>query len=278
VKSGGFTKASQTIGIAQSALSISVKILEDETGITLLDRNHRKLKLTAEGEIFLKRAESIIGQVNALHHEMEELKGLVQVTLKVGIPGMLATHHFPAKLSKFRELYPNLKISIFSDGAKKLEEMLCAGLLDAAILGGNKLSSALSWKPLLKDEMVACVSNSHHLAKRKQITIQELAEEPLFLFQEGNYQRELISNAFKEKDLSPQILFETNLTSLLKTMTAEGGGVCTLLKMAIDTPKLIPIPLQPAIEINAVIAWQAKSYVGLATNAFIEFLLDESRP
>lgn len=60
VKCGSFTKASENLRIAQSALSIAVKNLEDETGIILIDRNLRQLTLTAEGKIFVNGAENII--------------------------------------------------------------------------------------------------------------------------------------------------------------------------------------------------------------------------
>ena len=277
VKCGGFTKASEALGIAQSALSITVRKLEDDIGIILIDRNVRKLTLTAEGEVFMDRAEQIIGRVNALYHEMEEFKGLVRGALQIGIPGMLATHYFPEKITEFRERYPNLQISIYSDGAKKLEAMLCAGRLDVAILGEECLSPELTWKQLLNDEMVACVGRSHRLAKTASLTIRELAQETLFLFQEGNYQRAMIDEAFGNMGKQPDIAFETNLTSLLKAMTAKGGGVCTLLKMAAeDSADLVPIPLKPTLEITAGIAWRTNAYLSLAAKAFIDFLIEKS--
>lgn len=275
VKNGGFTKASEALGIAQSALSIAVKNLEEEVGITLIDRNYRKLTLTSEGKAFLSRADDITRQVNALRYEMEELKGLVRGTLTVGIPGMLATHYFPDRISKFQDKYPDLHISIFSDGAKKLEGMLCEGKLDVAILGEKDLPQELTWIPLLRDEVVACVARSHRLALKNEITIQELARENLFLFLEGNYQRAIIMEAFNKIGQKPKISFETNLSSLLKTMSAKGSGVCTLLSMAVDSPDLVPISLRPTIEITAGIAWRSKSYVPLASKAFIEFLTEE---
>lgn len=270
----GFTKASEVLGIAQSALSIAVKNLEEEIGIILIDRNHRKFTLTAEGEVFTIKAAEILSQVGSLQHEMEELKGLVRGTLRVGIPGMLATHYFPEKISQFREQYPGLKISITSDGAKKLEEMLCDGHLDIAILGEENLPPELNWKPLLCDEMVACVASSHPFSSKKEITIQELAQETLFLFKEGNYQRAILTDAFEKTNLEPAIAFETNLTSLLKSMTASGTGICTLLRMAVDTSALVAISLKPRINISAGIAWRSKSYLSLASKAFIDFLIE----
>lgn len=274
VKSGGFTKASESLGIAQSALSIAVKKLEEEAGVTLIDRNQRKLALTSEGAVFLKRANAILDQIGTLHQEMADLKDLVRGELKIGIPGMLATHYFPPRIAAFRELYPSLKISVYSEGAKKLESMLCNGLLDAAIIAHGNLPKELVWKPLLTDEMVVCVAPDHHLANRKQISIRELAKEPLFLFQEGNYQRAIIAKAFEDIGCKPKVSFETNLTSLLKTMTAKGGGACTLLRMAVDSSDLVAIPLKPTLEVSAGIAWREKSYLPLATKAFIDFLLE----
>lgn len=272
---GGFTKASESLGIAQSAISIAVKKLEEDINIPLLDRSQRKLTLTSEGAAFVKGARNILEQVDSLYREMDEFKALVQGELKIGIPGMLATHYFPSKISAFREHYPQLKISVFSEGAKKLETMLCQGFLDAAIIADESLPEELTWQPLLTDEIVACVGRGHHLAGRNSVSLSELANETLFLFREGNYQRAVLSKAFEDLGRQPNIAFETNLTSLLKTMTSTDGGVCTLLRMAVDTPGLIAIPIEPTLHVNAGIAWRKGSYVPLATKAFIDYLIED---
>lgn len=274
---GGFSKAAVTLNIAQSALSTSVKKMEDELGITLINRNERTLALTLEGEAFIEKAKSILGQVEGLYQEMEEYRGVVRGELHIGIPGMLATHYFPNVLDTFRAQYPGLRITVYSEGSKKLEEMLLKKQLDLAIIADDHLPEAIEWQLLLEDEIVACVSSNHRLAMMENITIEELAKEPLFLFCKGNYQRAVLERKFDALGFTPNVSFETNLTTLLKNVTANGGGLCTLLSMAVDRHDLTAIPIKPALKVRAGIAWMKKSYLSLAAQAFIEHLKNQDK-
>lgn len=278
VRSGGFTRASETLGIAQPSLSVAVQKLEDELGVTLLNRQERKVTLTAEGRAFVARARQIEELVAGAVNEMEEFRGLERGEIRMGVPGMLGTHFFPAVIADFRRQYPRLRLSVYSDGANKIQAMIESGELDVGVVARADFPGAIAWRPLLREEMVACVASGHPLAGKSAITLKEISREPLVLFSEGYFQRQYLTEAMARDGLTPQVAFETNLVPLLKKVVAGGDGVTTLLRMAADEPGLAAIPFDPPLFVEAVVVWKKNAYLSKATRAFLDFLVGIGAP
>lgn len=272
VHRGGFTRAAESLGIAQPSLSIAVQKLEDELGVTLLNRQERKISLTAEGRAFLEGARQIEELVNHVVHEMAEFSGLERGEIRIGVPVMLGAYFFPSVIADFMQQYPKLKLSIHSDGAKKIQAMVESGELDLGVVASADFPDSIAWRSLLREEMVACVSSSHPLAGMLSMTLYELAREPLLLFNEGYFQRQYLTEAMAHLGLSPKVVFETNLVPLLKKLVAGGNGITTLLKIAVTEPDLVAIPFAPPIFVEAVVVWKKSTYLSKATRAFIEFI------
>lgn len=272
VRGGGFTRAAESLGIAQPSLSVAVQKLEDELGITLLNRQERKITLTAEGRVFFERARQIEDLIKGVVHEMEEFRGLERGEIRVGIPGMLGTHFFPSVIANFRQQYPNLKLSVYADGANKILAMVESGELDTGIVASADFSDSIAWRLLICEEMVACVSSRHHFAGKHSITLSELSREPLFLFNEGYFQRQYLTEAMGRLGLRPNVVFETNLVPLLKQVVAGGGGITTLLKIAVNEPELVAISFDPPLFVKAVVVWKKHAYLSKATRTFLEFI------
>ncbi len=272
VRSCGFTRAAEVLGIAQPSLTVAVQKLEEELGVTLLNRQERRITLTAEGRVFVERARKIEELVRGAAHEMEEFRGLGKGDVRVGIPGMLATHYFPALIGAFRRLYPGLKLSVYADGANTIQGMIESGALNVGIVANTGFPEWMDSHPLLREEMVACVASGHPLAKKRSISLEEMAREPLILFSEGFFQRQYLMEAMAEKGLAPQVAFETNLMPLLKKIAADGGGVATLLRMAVVEPELKAIPFYPPMFVDAVVVWKKTAYLSKAARAFLDFL------
>ena len=273
VRLGGFTRAAESLGIAQPSLSIAVQKLEEEFGVTLLNRQQRKISLTAEGRAFCERARQIEEQVRGVVQEMEEFRGLERGEIRMGIPGMLGTHFFPSVIADFRRHYPRLKLSVHSDGANNIQTMIESGELDVGVVARSELPHSVAWQPLIREEMVACVANGHPLAGKGSITLVEMSKEPLALFNEGYFQRQYLTLAMARVGLEPRVVFETNLVPLLKKVVAGGGGMTTLLKMAAGDPGLTAIPFDPPLFVEAVVVWKKNAYLSKATRALLEFML-----
>jgi DNA-binding transcriptional LysR family regulator len=270
---GGFTRAAESLQIAQPALSVAVRRLERELGVKLIDRSRHGAAVTPEGRSFVQRAAQIERQVHDLELEMREIQGLARGEASVGIPTMLATYAFPPVIAAFRERHPGLKLAIHADGAHSIQRRVAAGELDVGVVARQGILESLVFRPLLRDEMVVCVSRGHRLAGKRSVRIEDLAEEPLLLFREGFLQRALLEDAFGARRLVPHVALETNLVPLLVDAAARGTGVTTLLRMVADAePRLAVLSLKPRLYVEAGLAWRSGAYISRAVRAFIDFL------
>src|ERR1700755_2615591 len=98
---GSFTRAAEALHVAQPALSVSVKKLEEELGVTLFVRNARKVVPTVEGEILLKRAQRIFTEMDYAKREIEDSVELRSGIVNIGMPPMFGQHYFPQFAAKF---------------------------------------------------------------------------------------------------------------------------------------------------------------------------------
>lgn len=270
---GGFTRAAESLQIAQSALSVAVAKLERELGVKLIDRTKRGAAVTPEGRSFVERAAHVERQVRDLELEMRELQGLAHGEVRLGIPSMLATYAFLPVVAAFRARHPGLRLSVHADGAQNIQRRVSAGELDIGVVGRQGISEPLVFRPLLRDEVVVCVARAHRLASRRFVRVEDLAEEPLLLFREGFLQRAMLEDAFGERGLAPRISLETNLVPLLLDAAARGTGVTTFLRMVAETePRLVALPLKPRLYVDAGLAWRSGAYISKAVRAFIDFV------
>lgn len=118
-----FTKAAEVLYITQPTISKTVKSLEEELGITLLDRYGKKVELTDAGHVFFRQALEIEKSFRSLSSELDDLMNLKKGHLRIGLPPMVGSSFFPMIIGEFHKAYPQVTIQLFEDGAKKWRPM-----------------------------------------------------------------------------------------------------------------------------------------------------------
>ncbi len=272
-KTGNFTKAADQLGIAQSALSTSIKKLEQQLELKLINRTERQMSLTSEGQVLLRHAKIILEDVEQAEKELQELKGLARGVINFGSPAMLASYFLPDALEQFKKAYPGIQIKIHEAGTATLAQMLVNGELDLALIRGDTQHDQIRHTLLARDQISACVPADHAFAHRGSITLEEFCQQPLVLFKNGYFLRETINIYCQQSKIQPNIHFETNLPELLKSMVRRHVGVGTCLPILVaDDPQLKAIPFDPPIPLQLGIGWKSSHYLSTAAKAFVQFL------
>ncbi len=275
---GSFTRAAEKLHIAQPAVSMAIRKLEEELDLTLLNRQEKRVTLTAEGETLLAHARRILDDCAAAETEMAELRGLGTGEVRIGIPPMMSSYYFPLIIRDFRARYPNLKLSVNGEGAASIQRMISRGEIDMGVIAGHKVPEGLETQLFLREEIVACVPLDHPLAARDRVTFAEYLSEPLIVFKQGYYMRELMDEVAEKRSLKPKIVFETNLFSLVRTLIKERLGISTFLRMVVSgDPELAAVSFDPPLYLDLRIAWKANRYLSRANRAFIDFLMESIR-
>ena len=277
VRQGSFTQAAEQLHIAQPAVSITLRKLEEGLDLTLLNRHEKRISLTAEGETLLRHAERLLDSLAAAETEMAELRGLDHGEVRIGIPPMMSSYYFPQIIRAFRDRYPNLKLSVIGEGAARIQRLIAKGELDMGVIAGTRLMEGLESQALLREEIVACVPLNHPLAGREKISLSEFLQEPLILFKEGYYMRELMDGLVAGEHQPPQVVFETNLFSLVRSLIKQQLGISTFLRMVVSSDgELAAVSFDPPLHLDLLVAWKAGRHLSRANRAFIDFLKEGS--
>ncbi|MCL1979672.1 MAG: LysR family transcriptional regulator, partial [Proteobacteria bacterium] len=260
-----FTKAAEALNVVQPAVSMTVQKLEGELELILFNRGNRRVTLTAEGKIFLTHAYRILEALKDATQEMADLKGLQKGEVRLGIPPMMSTYFFPAIIHEFKRQYPHLQLVVLGKGAGSIQRQINQGELDMGVIAGGHVPESLEIRPILREELVACVPAGHPFVGRGAITLREFAAQPLIMFKQGYYQREMLLELLHElPDVQPLVVFETNLFSLVKSLIKRGLGIATLLRMVAedeDDHDLHAVSFDPPLHLDLMLAWKKGAYL-----------------
>ncbi|GFO60657.1 LysR family transcriptional regulator [Geomonas silvestris] len=271
-----FTKAAEALHIAQPAVSMAIRKLEEELDLTLFNRQDKKVSLTAEGEIFLPHAQRILDDLKAAEQEMGELRGLTKGEVRIGIPPMISAYFFPDIIRDFQRRYPELSLSVLGEGAGRIQKLIGQGELDMGVVAGESFPENLEVRRFLREEIVVCVPLDHPFARRGSVTLAEFIREPLVFYKEGYYIREFFLDVLKGTGAAPSIVFETNLFSLVKSLVRNGTGISIFLRMVVSADQdLAAVSFDPPLHLDLLIAWKKQVYLSRANRAFADFLLKQ---
>jgi DNA-binding transcriptional LysR family regulator len=274
-KHNSFTRASRELHIVQPAISIAIRKLEEEVGVTLLNRSTKKVALTSEGKRLHQHALSILNQREQALLEMKELKGLEQGDVRIAMPAMHGSYFFPKLFSRFKQRYPALTVHVQEAGTKEVQQALLDGSTELGVVMVDEAPDTLEIKPFLVEQMVVLVSPSHRFAKQKRISFKQFIKEPLIVTREGYFMRETINRMSHQAGIEPKVQFETNLTLLTKQLVLDGHGISTGMSMVLkDETDVVGVPFNPPIRFNMGIAWKKNHYLSQSNQAFVNFLLE----
>ena len=150
-RQGGFSRAAQTVHAVQPTVSKAVQAVEDRLGVRIFERANNGVRLTVEGEIVYRRALNILQEFEALEADVAALHKLEKGVLRIGFPPVASGILFADLLSKYRQLYPGINISLQEQGCASLEPMVLSGDLDLAvtpsrrIFRGSRFGTNRSW-------------------------------------------------------------------------------------------------------------------------------------
>lgn len=270
---GNFTRAANEIGIAQPALTITIQKLEKEVGLKLINRAEKNAILTAEGKVLYKLASQLLSQAKQVELELEELKDLDRGIIRFGVSAMMGSYYFPKVLTEFKQEYPNIKIHLVDQGTAALEKMLLNGELDLALVRGDLENPQLRYTELIDEEVVAGMGKTHPLAMEETVSLAQFCQQPLVLFHEGYFLREVVSLYAKKNNVSLDIRMETNLIELQKSLVRNEVGITTCLSRILQNDyQMTSIPFEPKIEFKLSLAWKKSHYLSQASKAFITYL------
>ncbi|HEY0629038.1 MAG TPA: LysR family transcriptional regulator [Sphingomicrobium sp.] len=279
---GHFSRAARRANIVQSALSTSIRRLEEELGARLFVRTTRQVQLTEAGRVLLAKAQALLQLANEARAAVAEVAGLERGHLRLGAaPNITIFMDVPALVSTFHDRYPGIEIHLSQGGSAQLLEQLRGGELDLAILSICEPHPDIATVPIANEAMVLVCAPRHELAGRRKVPLGELQAYPFVDFEQGWATRQLIDRAFAEAGAARRTAFEVSDTPTLLALVERGHGVAILPAAAAEDRRqaVAVVGLAgPEIRWELVVACPRDSgAMHGAARAFLDLLSDRRR-
>jgi LysR family transcriptional regulator, transcription activator of glutamate synthase operon len=237
------TRAAEELHVAQSAVSRQIHQLEEQLGVKLFLQKGRNLQLTPVGQLFLKRAESIIADLERAIIEIHEFIDPERGEIRLGFPHSLGTHLIPKVVAMFRKAHPNVRFRFKQGMYPSLIQDIVKGEVDLAFISPiPENEEYICGNVVLTEKLYAILPPGHPLAEAESIELHQLKDEQFVLFREGYSLRPIVWDACQQAGFTPKIAFESEETDTIRGLVAAGMGVSLLPEMALTQSG----PLQPA--------------------------------
>ena len=225
---GSLSKASDTLRVAQPALSRQIKLLEHELRAELFTRNGRGMVLTDAGRLLLARTAGIVRQIDQVRDEIQSAGGPPSGRVVLGLVPTVSCVISARLARRTVDKYPGISLCIVESYSGHLMEWLHRGEMDLALIYGPSSDLHLTVQSLGRDPIVAVGPRGSGLAQKKQVDIGWLLNQRLVLPSHSHGLRALIEHAAAKKKLKLDVKLEADSFRVLTSLVEEGLGYTLL--------------------------------------------------
>lgn len=240
-----FTEAAKVLCINPSSFSQNIKQLEEELNVTLFHRNTHETVLTQAGKELLPFAQQTLQQADNCVNRMNDLLEMRCGTLNIGV-----THSFSLVLSEtlqtFLKAYPHIKLNIYYKTMSELMDMLLKRDVDfvLAFRPSSEAYPQVISHTLFEDHLSAIVRSDHEIAKKKSITIGDLAKYPLALPSVGLHARDVLDHIVQSRDIKLDARIQLDQVTPLLRLVKNGLLITVLAGASVENEKdLVAVPI-----------------------------------
>lgn len=271
-----FSRAAEKLFITQPTLSSQVKSLEHELGFPIFQRSTKRVALTSYGELFVERAQRVVGEFEDFQQWTLRLREQKSARLSFGASALTAPHA-SACIPDFIQQFPDVQFVHTEQWDPVLMDMVREGELDIALVGlpKNEIDRAgLHVFPILDEHVCVVMSRSHPLHSRESVSLQDLADERILVTSAESGLTRLMKSEFSAKGLNPN--FMLNLISIEARLSmVQKGSVTFVMNRQFEwynQKNLAVIPIEPKIRRTLALIAAANREISVVEKTFIQII------
>jgi len=271
---GSFTLAARRIFVTQSAVSHSLRTLEEQLSCKLLDRSGKRVAVTSEGELLLNRCRRVIYELEQAGRDLDGLRRWGQTRIRIGAPHTLCHFLIPSVLREFRDCFPRCEPLIEAGDTTVLLDRLAGSDLDLVVGLKPRGRGDDGYRPMFRDRLAFVVSPFHPWAVDESSVQTTLNEHQFIIYAKATETHRLIEDWLEQeggRGKKPLVLGDMQA---IKEMAKLGIGVGVVApwvatrEIADGSLKVIPIT-GPGIEREWGVFHSPKREPSLVEEAFI---------
>ena len=261
-----FGHAAQTCFVSQPTLSVAIKKLEEELGVTLFERGPGEVSVTPVGQRVVEQAQRVLEEASRVKELAAAGHDPLAGTLRLGSIYTIGPYLLPKLIPVLRRMAPAMQLMIQENFTHKLAEALKQGEVDVILVALPFSESGVSTRALYDEPFLVALPQGHALEKKKHISSDELAKESLLLLGSGHCFRDqvldLCSNVQRSKRGALARTLEGGSLETIRQMVASGVGVTVLPATSVqpgdssgDLIRIRPFA-RPVPDRRVVLAWR----------------------
>ncbi len=228
-----FSRAAEGLGLTQPSVTARIQALERDLRDKLFERNGRGVRLTEVGSSFLPHARRVLKSLQDGRDAVQSLRQLEIGTLRLGAAPTFSTYVLPRLLKTFRSRYPGLEVSVRTDYSEQIVQLVLADEVQVG-LERTITHPEVVTVPLFREDVVLVTAAGHPFADRGEVTLEEVGQQHLIMFNRGSSYHMLVHNALRQAGLVVTPAMELDNMEATKKMVDEGLGIALLPKVAVE--------------------------------------------
>lgn len=231
------TKAAAAINLTPSAVSASIRSLEQHYGVELFHRIGRRIELTDAGRIFLEEARKLLARSQSVELILSELGSLQRGSLNVFASQTIASYWLPPRLMEFHNRFPGIELQLTIGNTRTVADAVISGEADIGFVEGDLDEPALAASIVAHDELVVVVGPSHPWAGKKALDVDDIRSGRWVMREVGSGTRSAFEEALndlgiKAGTLDIVLVLPSNESILCALLT--GSGAATVSRLAAE--------------------------------------------
>ncbi|BCG08513.1 MULTISPECIES: LysR family transcriptional regulator [Buttiauxella] len=246
---GSFSRAGEQIGLSQSAVSHSVKELESEIGVKLLDRTTREVVLTQAGQQLAARLERLLEELTSTLLDTRSVGHQLSGTVRVAASQTISAHLMPQSIAAAALEYPAIRFVLHDRPQQWVLQSIYQGEVDFGMVIDPIQANDLDCEAVLSEPFLLLCRNDHPLAAQEQVPWQALQGANLVLQDYASGSRPLIDDALLRQGIETNIVQQIGHPATLFPMVEAGIGISVLPALALPLPQGRPLVVRPLIPV-----------------------------
>jgi DNA-binding transcriptional LysR family regulator len=224
VESHSFSRAARMNGITQSAVSQQLRTMERAFNIVIMDRSLKQFHLTPEGQKLYDGAKDLMHRYDKLVSDLQEMRKVVSGTIHISTVYSIGLHELPPYIKKFLSDFPSVNVRVEYRRSNLVYEDVLGNSVDMGLVAYPQKYRQLEIIPFLEDRLVLAVHESHPLAQRKSVTVEDLKNEKFIGFDQDIPTRKATDQIFRAAkiDIEPVMEFD-NIETVKRAVEINAG-------------------------------------------------------
>ena len=277
VRQQSFTKAAAQLFVTQPMLTRSIKHLEEELNVRLIERTSKSFCLTDAGRILYERVQDFLLQYDDIFLTMADVRSVRVGQVRLSIPGVLLDVYFPPLLTRFHRHFPGIDISVVEEGSKSVAAAVSSGRADLGLVMLPVDEPYRFESKTLSNVCQLAVSRHHPFSKMRSVHIRDLKDQTILTFSETATLHDTFIRMCGEWGFAPRIAYKSLMTRFSLKMVGMQQCIAVL-PLPILQPdlceELVTVSLEPVIPWEIAIIRRREGYRSFAANQLFSHICD----